>query len=118
MADLAVEPTSADGPRKQSVSRVLRADFGDGYSQRAGDGINVISETWDIEWEHLDSDEIALLETQLESARGVDAIDWTPRDETAAKKFTVIEWQKTMKIGNTGIARSVTAIFRREFDLG
>lgn len=118
MAVLAVDPTSADGPRKQSMSRVLRADFGDGYSQRAGDGINVISEIWDVEWEHLDSDEISNLETQLEAARGVDVIDWTPPDETVAQKFTVAEWQKTMKIGNVGIARSVTAIFRREFDLG
>ena len=118
MADLAVEPTSAEGPRKSIRASVLRANFGDGYSQRAGDGINVLVENWSIEWENLDSTEVAALETQLEGARGVDSITWTPHGESTAKKFTVAQWEINPKVGSVGVAWIGSAVFRREYDLG
>jgi len=118
MADLVVEPTSADGPRKRAKSRVLRADFGDGYSQRAGDGINVVEEIWDVEWENLNSTEQAALQAQLESARGVDVITWTPHGESVAKKFTIPEWVINPKVGNVGIVWIGSATLKRENDLG
>ena len=118
MADLAVEPTSAEGPRKSVKSRVLRANFGDGYSQRAGDGINLFDEVWTVEWENLDSTEVVALETQLESARGVDIITWTPHGESTAKKFTITQWEINPKVGNVGVAWVGSAILKREYDLG
>ena len=118
MADLAVEPTSADGPRKAIRTRVLRANFGDGYSQRAGDGINLLAETWSVDWENLNSTEVAALETQLEGARGVDIITWTPHGEDTAKKFTIPEWDINPKVGNVGVIWIGSAILIREYDLG
>jgi len=118
MADLVVEPTSSDGPRKSMKPRVLRANFGDGYSQRAGDGINLLEETWSVEWENLDSTEVVALETQLEDARGVDAITWTPHGESTAKKFTISQWDINPKVGNVGVVWIGSAILTREYDLG
>jgi len=35
-------------PSMQATFRTLRADFGDGYSQEAGDGINTLTDSWSI----------------------------------------------------------------------
>ena len=117
MADLVVEPTSAEGPIKGTKARVLRADFGDGYSQRVADGINPLMISYDVEWEHLDEDEEASLITQLEGTRGVTAIDWIAPDETVSHKYTIEEWSKLMIIGSAGRAYKLNAILRRENDL-
>ena len=117
MADLAVEPTSVEGPIKATKARVLRAPFGDGYSQRAANGINYLDESWEVEWENLDSTEESSLITQLEGAYGVTAIDWIPPDNTVSQKFTIEQWQKTHIIGNVGKAVRLHATLKREYDL-
>ena len=117
MTDLAVEPTSAEGPVKRTKARVLRAPFGDGYSQRVGDGINVLEISYDVEWEHLDATEESSLISQLEDAYGVTAIDWIAPDDTVSRKYTVEEWSKTMILGSAGRAYKVSANLRREYDL-
>jgi len=117
MTTLAYEPLSAEGPSKNVDARVLRADFGDGYSQRAADGINPLEETWDCEWEHLDSSEVATLEAQFTAAYGVNTIDWTPPGDSTARKFTIKSWTKTPMIGEVYIAWRVNAILKREYDL-
>lgn len=37
-----------DQPSIQARFRTLRADFGDGYTQEAGDGINTRKESWQV----------------------------------------------------------------------
>lgn len=106
-----IEPTYA-GTSKSTKTRVRRMQFGDGYSQRAADGINTVTQEWSVEWVGTTT-QIDELEDFLYARGGVEDFDWTPKRESSARKFTCPEWGRTY-INNTD---SLTAKFVEEFDL-
>lgn len=56
--------------------------FGDGYSQRVGDGLNARMENWDVSFTLRTKTEILGIESFLKSMNGVTAFQWlTPRGE-------------------------------------
>jgi phage-related protein len=81
-------------PRK-SATRVLKTEFGDGYGQRVGDGINTVRETWDLNWGSLTPDEATNADFFLRARGGYDAFLWTPPRATVAKKWTCESWTLT-----------------------
>ena len=62
----------------QVVPRVLNAEFGDGYSQRAPDGLNTLMRKWRLQFTNRDQADCDAIEAFFEAQGGCLAFSWTP----------------------------------------
>jgi phage-related protein len=87
---------------------ILEAKFGDGYSQRAANGLNTALEIWNIQATPLkNASEADAFEAFLRTQSGVIAFQWTtPFTRTAL--FVCKDWQRTPLAAGTS---SITATF-------
>lgn len=70
--------------------RVRRVTFGDGYEQRLADGINTLSEVFQIKFDTRPKKEIDAVIKTLDNKKGVTAFDFTvPRTDAAGGEETV-----------------------------
>lgn len=98
---------------KKTGARILEANLGDGYSQRAADGINAIKDEWNLEWVVNNTDADTL--TNFFAARGgYESFDWQPSGESVSKKWTCKSWSKTPVGLNVW---SISATLEEAFDL-
>lgn len=74
---------------KRTTHNVLSVQFGDGYSQRAPNGINAKVDSWEISWIWLDDSERDTVLAALDAVGGHDYLTWTPYGETAEKRFII-----------------------------
>ena len=102
MALLPKEPTKASS--RKVKPRFLRANLGDGYDQRSGDGIQTIKEEWDVVFEALDTTAANVLVEFFEDLQGYQAFTWIPFRQTEEKKFICDEWSESF------YGRSLTTI--------
>lgn len=79
LPDMSSEPTY--------TPKILRAEFGDGYLQAAGDGINPYDEKWSLSFTNRSKEEIDQIANFVKSKNGVEAFFWTPPDEVEPKKW-------------------------------
>lgn len=84
---------------KDAVPRVLRNSFGDGYSQRIGDGINRLMAGWDLSWHYLSATDKGTLDSFFQSHGGTDVFYWTPPLEATPRKYTCPRWRFTPRAG-------------------
>lgn len=94
--------------------RSLVATFGDGFNQRAIDGINVLRETWDVGWDCADQAEAATMRDFLQNLAGAGSFTWTPPGESTPKKFISKTYGIVKRLPT---ADTFTATFERVFDL-
>ena len=101
---------------RNTKTRILVNNFGDGYRQRAADGLNPTLKEYDVGWIGSDTD-IKELVDHFEEREGYQDFTWTPPDNSSEYKWTCEEWSR-VQISDTGdgIAK-LTAHFRQEFDL-
>lgn len=99
--------------RKSTKARVVRTNFGDGYSQRIGDGLNAVRDEWNVQWTNITAADKETLVQFFEGLAGVTSFQWTPQGDSAAKNFTCAEWNVTPK---NAYYYSLTAKFTQEFD--
>jgi len=109
MSDFSWLPTST--PVINKNPRVLRVSFGDGYEQRAGDGINSIITDWDLTFKGKLSDILAI-DAFLTLKAGVSSFTWTPFGFSEIK-VVCDSWSQPLISAN---ASSITAKFRRVFE--
>lgn len=110
---------SVGGP-KSVQPRVLRAPFGDGYSQRTADGLNHMPATWDVKWDALTAAEADAVEAFFAARGGYAAFLWTAPDAAAALKYTCDSWTRTPVVGGEVLADrrfAISAKFTQVFDL-
>ncbi len=93
--------------------RVLEAQFGDGYSQRTGDGINNRAEVWALTFAAQTVAERNAILAFLRARNGVEAFDWVSPFGTYGK-WVCKEWTGRP---DTAVANSITATFTQVFDL-
>ena len=67
----------------------ISTQYGDGYSERAPDGLNNTRENWDIIWAPLTQAEYQTVRDALLSVGTWGTITWTPCDDTIQKKFRI-----------------------------
>lgn len=91
--------------------RVLTAQFGDGYSQRTGDGINIAPRTWALTFSSRTTAEKDVIDSFLQARNGIESFDWTP-PTGAAGKFLCKAWQVTPQ---NAVTWSITATFNEVF---
>jgi phage-related protein len=105
--------------------KVLRADFGDGYTQRAADGINNLRLKLELGWEYLTPANADVIINFLEARGGWQAFRWAAPDapwsenagvwtQPSVKTWICDDWsRKRVRFGQD----SVSAVFTRVFDL-
>lgn len=97
--------------QRKHAPRALLAQFGDGYEQRAGDGINTNPQEWDLTFENLgDTDADALL-GQLDGYGAVTSFTWTP-PRGSEIRVVCRTWSVTYaSAGANTIAATFTEVF-------
>lgn len=110
MADLPIQPDYSS-PVK-FAPRVLTAGFGDGYSQRAQDGLNANPQSWELSYQELTDAEVQTLLDFFEGLGGVSNFTWQPKYSTAVKKFLCSEWGATPVADNSNsFTASIVEVF-------
>lgn len=107
-----VEPDNGIGSTAQA--RVLQAQFGDGYTQRAADGLNSIMITVQLTWSMIGISQATTIENFFIARKGHEAFYWTRPGDTTPKKWIVTTWQRVYA-GPTH--DQITADFQQVFDL-
>lgn len=90
--------------------RVRTAQFGDGYAQRIGEGINTVTKEWNLTFASRELSEIALILDFLETKAGVTAFLWTPPGESTAIAVICQDWSKVYE---SHISATVQAKFTK-----
>lgn len=91
---------------KSKEFKVLTANFGDGYKQRVGDGINNVSETWELSWGLLTLAQADNITDFFDARDGTDSFDWTTPDGDTKKFFT-------SSYGRTPVANNIFSVSAR-----
>jgi len=94
--------------------KTIETQYGNGYSQRAADGINSIQDSWNITWDNLNATDFATVLTALDTAKGTDYLTWTAPGDGSSKKFIC---KKVTKRALSGAIYSVSAELTQVFDL-
>lgn len=108
MSDITATPYWAS--KRTTNTRVFVQQYGDGYSQRAGDGINTTPDTWDVEFRG-SSTTIGGYVTTLESKAGHTYFTWS---YASTQKWVCKQWTYS-HLGHD--VYSLTATFEEVFDL-
>ena len=95
--------------------RVLMAKFGDGYTQRAGDGININPVKGTLIFDSLTVDQADDIEEFLDARRAVEAFLYTLPRDASPRKLRCPKWsRKPIQPGSD----SITMEYEEVFDLG
>jgi phage-related protein len=94
--------------------RVLASEFGDGYIERASDGINSDRAILSLSWENVTTAECDEIFDFFATRKGVTAFIWTPPDQATAKKWVAKPYKKSK---NAAGVWAVTTTFTEVFDL-
>lgn len=103
------------GSARSVQPRVLETPFGDGYRQRAGDGLNGVAESWELTWTVLVPDDADAIEAFFIARAGHEPFWWTSPRDSSPKKYVCTKWQRSMAAGN---ADRISATFVQDFTLG
>ena len=93
--------------------RVLNAAFGDGYTQRAADGLNSISKDWTVTWTARPDADISTVKTFLDAKFGFEAFFWTPPNDSV-RKFVCADYSETPVVDGFS---TLNAQFEEVFDI-
>ena len=101
-------------PRGTVSHRGLKAQFGDGYAQIAGDGINTKSESWPLEFRGRAA-QIRLIREFLDRHGSSQSFTWTPPLGQAGQ-YTAGEYQLTPHGGGGPLRRYTISVTFTEFN--
>lgn len=94
--------------------KVIRAQYGDGYSARKTDGINSVPQIWNLRWDNIPEATAEDLRVFFQGLAGVGIVDWQPYGQPASLKFTASKF----KSRPTGyLTASCSVQLEQEFDL-
>lgn len=94
--------------------RVLVAQFGDGYEQRTGDGINTMRETVNLRWESIRATVASTIIAFFEARGGVEPFYYTLPGGGVQKKYICVNWSRQRSEANLD---TVAARFLQSFTL-
>lgn len=95
----------------------ITAQFGDGYMQRAGDGINKKQEAWSITYDNLNQVDRDALWVFIDSVEMSDVIEWTAPGDLVEKKWIIDPESEISEQAKTGAIYTVSFSLKRIFDL-
>lgn len=101
------------GATEEKKPRVRTVSFGDGYEQRARDGINTNPSKWTLQFNMRDNDETAAISAFLNERGGSEAFDWTPPYEVTAIRVVCRTWTKALVKFNLN---NISATFEQVYE--
>jgi phage-related protein len=102
------------GYQRSLKPRVLKAEFGDGYIQRAADGTNTMPITSQVTWSNVTETERDEIIDFFAARRGYQSFFYTYQDEDTPKVYVCEEWSYTHA---DAAHYTVTATLKQVFDL-
>ena len=90
--------------------RVLMAEFGDGYQQRAVDGINATRQIWSLTFSRNDEDADDIV-AFLATAGGSTSFDWTPPKASNSIKVICRNWRRRDYMGGALVQATFEQVF-------
>lgn len=102
------------GTENRPEFKLLKAEFGDGYTQVTRDGMNHMRKVLSLNWDTLLPEQAREIIDFLERHGGDTAFYYTPSDETVPIKWTCEEFSD--RRGKSGL-REIRAVFRQSFNL-
>jgi phage-related protein len=102
------------GTTRKPKLALLKAEFGDGYSQTSRDGLNHVRRTLALAWEALTPSQAQAITGFLEQHGGDTPFHYTPSDEAIPVQWTCEDWSD--EAGGVGF-RTITATFEQSFAL-
>ena len=100
------------GTSKETKTRVIKNQYGDGYAQRLGDGINSIVRAWPVT---IKASSLVLadeIEGFLEARGGAEAFLWTPPNAAVAVKVICENWRRQDRIASSVITATFQQVFQ------
>jgi len=94
--------------------RTIETKYGNGYGQRAADGLNSVKDTWSVTWANLNATEYTTVLTAFDTVKGVDYLTWTAPGDSTSKKFIC---RKITKRAFAGALYTISAELEQVFDL-
>lgn len=94
-------------------NRIRHLPFGDGYGQRATDGINTLEEKHKVRFIG-DSSDVINMSTFLEGTSQIDYFTWIPPRSTSTKLFVCERWTVTPLSDDID---QLDAVFARVYDI-
>lgn len=98
--------------------RISRTKFGDGYEERAPNGLNPIAQRWQLQFRDVDgtvADEIvAFFRARVTAVSGIEAFDWTPLWAASAIRVICPSWQRTQ--GEVWGQADISCTFEQVFE--
>ena len=94
--------------------RVLTAEYGDGYIERAADGLNTDRRTFSLSWTNIATNTRLKISEFFETHKGYIAFEWVPIDETNTIKVICKTWNVEKQ--DAGV-HSLNAEFMQVFDV-
>jgi len=104
--------TPSYGTASQVRYAYKEAKFGDGYTVRAGDGINVRRESWSVTWEDRGDADLDTLVAFFDTLAGVTPFEWTAPRESTEKRWRCADFTRTPTGHQVG---TLTAVFERYY---
>jgi phage-related protein len=101
------------GVMMEEQPKVLHAQFGDGWTGRAPDGLNTHPLTTKPTWTNLTVAESDLLINFFRAKGGSESFYWTPPGEVSPRLFIATRWGRAIIPGSL---RSVQVDFQEVFD--
>lgn len=88
-------PDFSSGVDIRVKPRVLKAEFGDGYEQTAGDGLNNMPMEGTLTWSTLTTAQADTIVAFFVARQGYEAFYYTLPWEASARKWKCLDWQRT-----------------------
>lgn len=104
---------ASPGTRNRPAVKVLKAEFGDGYTQEAGDGLNNVQAVLSLQWQVLTPDQAQELEDFFKGLGGYRRFLYREQPDRPLRKFVCSDWNRTYDT-----PQSFRATFEERFDLG
>lgn len=98
-------------PTGQINFQVKKAQFGDGYAQKVGNGLNNKFSTWNITVDN-DYEYIELVKDFLDDHKGYMSFLWTPPNQATALRFTCASYGEVPHVGTQS---RLTAVFEQVY---
>lgn len=95
----------------------LIAQFGDGYMQRAGDGINKQQEAWNITYDNMNQTERDVIWVFINIVEQTEVIEWTAPGDLVEKKWVIDPETEINEQAKSGAIYTVSFKLKRVFDL-
>ena len=117
MTALALTNLITQSAAKTAKYTTITAQFGDGYMQRAVDGINDKQETWSISYDNLNLTNRNLLWLFIEQVKMTGVIEWTAPGDLLEKKWVIDPEGTISEQAKAGAIYTVNFSLKRVFDL-